>query len=465
MMNDSAFDANFPVTPNTLKFLISKLSSRENSRGNIKPMQTAFIWGAPGVGKTDIVRQVADEYGCRLVALHLPQFDPTDVKGIPVRMDDGTVRWVPSSYMAQQYKVRGVSETTHEMSFHYAESVAVYLITKTGEEIFRWNDSTMPDIDKDNIGGVEVNRDGTDWTVTLGGLPAEPVDLVVVDKSLIFLDELSAADPTTQKAALQLVLDRRVGDYEVPHSVPLVAAGNRECDGAYVQAFNHPLANRLAHFTLIPSVSDWIDWAWEKRKPAEVIGFVKWMGRDALYSYEPSSLSNGNFGFSTPRSLAMLADQFEPLSVYEGAFPQDDAASAMAKTLRMTEYVGMVGAKTASAFVAYLEVMHDMPHPDEVVSGKAKEIGNVERSQSFGLLYALVFRLESEFLEHYETGVDKWEEARENILTFITNNFEAEAGAWVNAVIFGKTKIAAKAIRGDAFLAFAKKYVNTAAMV
>ena len=42
-----------------------------------------FIWGAPGIGKTEILRQVADNLGCVVIEFHLATIDPTDFRGVP----------------------------------------------------------------------------------------------------------------------------------------------------------------------------------------------------------------------------------------------------------------------------------------------------------------------------------------------------------------------------------------------
>lgn len=48
----------------------------------------AFIWGPPGVGKSDCVRQVQDKLDISMVDQRLSQCDPTDLKGLP-RDNDG----------------------------------------------------------------------------------------------------------------------------------------------------------------------------------------------------------------------------------------------------------------------------------------------------------------------------------------------------------------------------------------
>ena len=49
---------------------------------------------------------------------------------------------------------------------------------------------------------------------------------------ILFLDEINAAPPLVQASLYQLVLDRRVGEYELPAGWWIVAAGNRQQDRA-----------------------------------------------------------------------------------------------------------------------------------------------------------------------------------------------------------------------------------------
>ena len=42
-----------------------------------------FIWGAPGIGKTEILNQVAKELGIEVIEFHLATIEPTDFRGVP----------------------------------------------------------------------------------------------------------------------------------------------------------------------------------------------------------------------------------------------------------------------------------------------------------------------------------------------------------------------------------------------
>lgn len=58
--------------------------------------QVPFLWGAPGIGKTSIVREWADERGLQLIPVHLPTMEPFDLRGVPVPDHQRRVTvWLP----------------------------------------------------------------------------------------------------------------------------------------------------------------------------------------------------------------------------------------------------------------------------------------------------------------------------------------------------------------------------------
>ena len=51
-----------------------------------------MIWGAPGVGKSQLVAQLAERHDVPLIDIRLSQMEPSDLRGIPFRVDD-RVEW------------------------------------------------------------------------------------------------------------------------------------------------------------------------------------------------------------------------------------------------------------------------------------------------------------------------------------------------------------------------------------
>ena len=70
-----------------------------------------FLWGPPGIGKSELVEGITKEMGGRMYDLRLAQMDPTDIRGIPYYNKDlGLMDWappidLPSAEDAAQYPV------------------------------------------------------------------------------------------------------------------------------------------------------------------------------------------------------------------------------------------------------------------------------------------------------------------------------------------------------------------------
>ena len=59
-----------------------------------------MIWGAPGIGKSQTVAEVAREAKIELIDLRLSQLAPTDLRGLPVAdHKERTARWYPPEFL------------------------------------------------------------------------------------------------------------------------------------------------------------------------------------------------------------------------------------------------------------------------------------------------------------------------------------------------------------------------------
>lgn len=62
----------------------------------IKINRPVMIWGAPGIGKSDIIQQIGDEQGRNVIDLRLLLMEPTDLRGIPYyNKDKNVMSWAP----------------------------------------------------------------------------------------------------------------------------------------------------------------------------------------------------------------------------------------------------------------------------------------------------------------------------------------------------------------------------------
>ena len=64
-----------------------------------------FLWGAPGIGKSSIVKQIAYDMNIECIDLRLSLMDPTDLKGIPFYdKEQHSALWAPPSFLPREGK-------------------------------------------------------------------------------------------------------------------------------------------------------------------------------------------------------------------------------------------------------------------------------------------------------------------------------------------------------------------------
>jgi hypothetical protein len=60
----------------------------------------SFLWGAPGVGKSQIVAQVAASLGVRLIDIRAVLLDPVDLRGLPT-VEHGKAAWAIPAFLPE----------------------------------------------------------------------------------------------------------------------------------------------------------------------------------------------------------------------------------------------------------------------------------------------------------------------------------------------------------------------------
>ena len=89
---------------------VSPSKAKNALRHAMHKKRPVFLWGPPGIGKSDIVEQVTKTFSnSHLIDIRLSLWDPTDIKGIPyfdsnnVKMAWGAPIELPDEEMAAQY--------------------------------------------------------------------------------------------------------------------------------------------------------------------------------------------------------------------------------------------------------------------------------------------------------------------------------------------------------------------------
>ena len=90
---------------------ITSVQARRSLLKAFKHQRPLFLWGPPGIGKSELVADITEELGGHMIDLRLGQMEPTDIRGIPFyNKDSGKMDWaepvdLPTEELASQYPV------------------------------------------------------------------------------------------------------------------------------------------------------------------------------------------------------------------------------------------------------------------------------------------------------------------------------------------------------------------------
>ncbi|MGD8556751.1 MAG: AAA family ATPase, partial [Chromatiales bacterium] len=193
------------------------------------------------------------------------------------------------------------------------------------------------------------------------------------EKGILFLDEITSAPPSVSAAAYQLILDRRLGEYEVPDGWAIFAAGNRQGDRGVTYTMPAPLANRFSHFEFETNLDDWVAWAYANGIDERVIGFLRFRP-ELLFDFDPA---HNPVAFPSPRSWEFA---------HRGLQKFGNQPTLLQGTLQAC--VGPAAGVELNAFVNSLDQMPDL---DGIVEGSETAVPR-EIDLQYAVAAALVGR-------------------------------------------------------------------------
>ena len=172
-----------------------------------------FLIGPPGVGKTDVVAQVARRLGVGLVS--------------------------------------------YTMTHHTRQSAL-----------------GLPQIRTRRFGGEE--RAVTEYTMSelLSGVYRH-MEASGCKQGVLFLDEINCVSETLTPAILELLQHKRFGEYALPEGWVIVCAGNPEKYNRSARAFDPVTLDRLRVLTIEPDLSAWQEYAAQRQVHPSVRGYLR----------------------------------------------------------------------------------------------------------------------------------------------------------------------------------------------
>ncbi len=287
-----------------------------------------MLWGPPGVGKSQMVAQVAARHNVPLIDVRLSQMEPSDLRGIPFRNGE-EVEWAVPSMLP--------SKTRHGNS------------------------------------------------------------------GILFIDEITSAPPSVSAAAYQLILDRKLGEYEVPEGWAIIAAGNRQGDRGVTYSMPAPLANRFSHYEVEVNLDDWVAWAYANGIDERVIAFLRFR-QDLLFDFDPS---HNPVAFPSPRSWEFAHRALQKFG---------DQPALLLGSLQ-----ACVGNAAGVELRAFVESLDQMPDLDAIVQGE-----EVPAPKEIDLQYAVATALVGKAIR--AKGTDDSSRVHGNILNYAGKFRQREMG-------------------------------------
>jgi hypothetical protein len=122
--------------------------------------------------------------------------------------------------------------------------------------------------------------------------------------TIIHFEELNRAPLFVRNAALQILLERQIGDFKFNNNVLMMASGNLgEEDSCDVEEFDNALNNRLIHVNHTLGADEWIENFAKTNCHPSIVSYIK-AYPEKLYQNPTENTK----AYATPRSWVFLSD-------------------------------------------------------------------------------------------------------------------------------------------------------------
>lgn len=206
------------------------------------------IQGAPGTGKSDIIREICEENGWTLTVKYLSNMSLEQITGIPCKVESG--------------------------------STAIW----SKPELFNFDNPEY---------ATEKYLNGTEQVKN---------DTV----KILLIDDFHLADRIMQRYLFQLLTYKSLNGYRLPPNTAILLAGNRNTDKALANPIPAPVCNRLLFMEVTSEAKDWLNnFAFKHDVREDVTSFI--YNHEVCLSSEP--LESG--AWASPRSWTYLSEQMD----------------------------------------------------------------------------------------------------------------------------------------------------------
>ena len=320
---------------------------------------TPFIYGHRGLGKSSIIRQLAEKNKFGFIDLRCSQIEASDIRGLPDRVNGRTAYLPPAD-------LPSADMTPEQIDIELAKAIDVP-VSQLAEVVASWDEHSETDL------------------VRRGKYAQRKLELQPhFERGILFLDEVNRAQDDVLQSIFELVLDHRVGLYNLPPGWSIVAAGNYMEGGYRVGGFDDAaFLNRFCHIVLDhgePTLEEWVSYMGSKynEHASSVIEFAT---QDTKHL---DGDIKGEMGFSIQPSRRSWEWVTKIQKIY------DKTKSTVSSEAYTTTLGGLIGIDLALSFTRYSCPVKPRDMLAQGVKPFAAALTKLSRIQLCGLMWGLV---------------------------------------------------------------------------
>lgn len=371
-----------------------------------------MIWGSPGIGKSQIAQAYADEtYPIKSRMEKRITTLTENIKAMVAAGDTSTAEKLTADLAEIESKL--LDQKTNFVDFRLSQvepsdlrgipiPVKFYTDVETGEFCYAHE--------------LDPTRKYNERSSVVWAAP-EALTLPKDWKGVMLFDEINSAMPIVQAAAYQLLLDRKIGELELPEGAVILAAGNLDTDGGVTFQLATPLRDRMTHVEMVADFTDWYEnYALKNRVHPKVLAFLKNAERyfNTLAKDDPS-----HAGGASPRSWVKVSE-------YEYAF-DSLGTNSVPHIINKSIISGRVSNAIAGEYISFCDNVIGLPDVMDIMTGKVKDMGeHTESSKMYFMAMNLSYKLLA-LNEEYQAGNVKaadYKKYSNNYINFLLDNYD-----------------------------------------
>lgn len=294
----------------------------------------------PGIGKTSLVEQIAEERKMRIVKLNLAQMDEVgDLIGYPIK-----------EYECQVATVVKNADGTKKMKV-MPDKV--------------WVNEQM--LSQSNA-GVAYRQTGK---TRMGYAKPAWVPEYCESGTICLLDDYVRASPQLLQSAMELILTQKYISWSLPKKTTIVLTNNIDDGNSNVSSLDEAQKTRFMNYNVAFDADAWSQWAESAGIDGRCINFVM------TYSSEIFAADDNGARMCNPRSFTMFANSISNINDW-------DSNLAFVNMLSKGCFDDENG-KFSSMFAAFItNKMHLLIQPEEIMKGSWDTVKEKLRSSLDG---------------------------------------------------------------------------------